>query len=166
MATPGQPTTQPPLTGIEVVELANMIATPAATHLLATQGASVVKVENADTGDDVLVATLADGRTGAIRFKSYQPTRRELARGNHRQRPVAIDANLQLPDVDAGRVPAAVLMHDKKISGLPVVDDGKCVGMLTVQDLMEILVAALDRHLNEVNEEIREKQLGPTAPGA
>lgn len=62
-------------------------------------------------GDEALVATLADGRTGAIRFKSYQPTRRELARGNHRQRPVAIDATLQLPDVNAGPVPAAVLMH-------------------------------------------------------
>ena len=37
-------------------------------------------------GDEALVATLADGRTGAIRFKSYQPTRRELARGNHRDR--------------------------------------------------------------------------------
>lgn len=44
---------QPPLAGIKVVELANMIATPAATHLLATQGASVVKVEDAGSGDDV-----------------------------------------------------------------------------------------------------------------
>lgn len=52
---------------------------------------------------------------------------------------------------------AATLMHNKKISGLPVVEGGRCVGVITVQDLMEILVAALDRHVNEVNEEIREK---------
>jgi CBS domain-containing protein len=39
---------------------------------------------------------------------------------------------------------AALLMHNHKISGLPVVVGGKAVGMITVQDLMEILVASLD----------------------
>jgi dienelactone hydrolase len=61
--------------------------------------------------DGAIVATLADGRTGTIRFKSYQPTRRELARGGHRRRAVALTATLQLPDAGETRVPAAVLMH-------------------------------------------------------
>lgn len=39
---------------------------------------------------------------------------------------------------------AALLMHNHKIGGLPVVVGGKAVGMITVQDLMEILVASLD----------------------
>ena len=43
----------PPLEGIKVVELANMIAVPAATHLLVTQGASVVKVEDTQAGDQL-----------------------------------------------------------------------------------------------------------------
>ncbi len=42
-----------PLDGIDIVELGSMIAVPAATHLLATQGASVVKVENPTTGDEL-----------------------------------------------------------------------------------------------------------------
>ncbi len=40
-----------PLEGIRVLELGQMIAVPAATHLLATQGASVIKIEDADGGD-------------------------------------------------------------------------------------------------------------------
>ena len=44
---------QPPLAGIEIIELATMIAVPAATHLLVTQGASVIKVENTGTGDEL-----------------------------------------------------------------------------------------------------------------
>ena len=35
-----------PLAGVKVVELATFIAAPAGTHLLASQGASVVKVED------------------------------------------------------------------------------------------------------------------------
>ena len=42
-----------PLDGIEMLELGSMIAVPAATHLLATQGASVIKVENPTTGDEL-----------------------------------------------------------------------------------------------------------------
>ncbi len=42
-----------PLAGIRIIEFGQMIAVPAATHLLATQGASVIKVENATGGDDL-----------------------------------------------------------------------------------------------------------------
>jgi acetoin utilization protein AcuB len=51
-------------------------------------------------------------------------------------------------------------MHDYKISGIPVVENGYCVGVITIQDLLEILVAALDRSANEVNEEIRQQRAG------
>jgi acetoin utilization protein AcuB len=57
-------------------------------------------------------------------------------------------------------VEAVRIMHDRKVSGLPVVKGGRCVGMITVQDLLEVLLAALDRHLNEINEEILEGTLG------
>lgn len=42
-----------PLEGIKIVEMGTMIAVPGATHLLATQGASVVKVEDTSGGDDL-----------------------------------------------------------------------------------------------------------------
>ena len=40
-----------PLTGVKVVELGQMIAVPAATHVLASYGAEVIKVEDAEGGD-------------------------------------------------------------------------------------------------------------------
>lgn len=51
---------------------------------------------------------------------------------------------------------AARLMHDLKVTGLPVVEGRRCVGVITVQDLLEVLVAALDPAGNEVNDEIRD----------
>jgi len=42
-----------PLEGIAVVELAQMIAVPGATFQLAAQGATVIKVENTEGGDDL-----------------------------------------------------------------------------------------------------------------
>ena len=42
-----------PLEGICVIELGQMIAVPAATHLLASQGASVIKVEDTRRGDEL-----------------------------------------------------------------------------------------------------------------
>jgi acetoin utilization protein AcuB len=62
------------------------------------------------------------------------------------------------PDADVAE--AVRIMHDRKVSGLPVVKNGRCVGMITVQDLLEVLLAALDRHLNEINEEIVEGTMG------
>jgi acetoin utilization protein AcuB len=58
---------------------------------------------------------------------------------------------------------AVRIMHNRKVSGLPVVEHGRCIGMITVQDLLEVLLAALDRHLNEVTEEIIEETLGTPA---
>ncbi len=42
-----------PLSGIRIIELATMIAVPGATHLLATQGAEVIKVEDPVRGDEL-----------------------------------------------------------------------------------------------------------------
>ena len=50
---------------------------------------------------------------------------------------------------------AVRVMHGHKISGVPVVEKGACVGVLTIQDTLEVLLAALDRHANEVNREIQ-----------
>lgn len=58
-------------------------------------------------------------------------------------------------------VAAAVrIMHDRKVGGLPVVEGGRCVGMITVQDVLEVLLAALEGHRNEVTEEIIDETLG------
>lgn len=42
-----------PLEGVKILELGQMIAVPAATYLLATQGAEIIKVENVTGGDDL-----------------------------------------------------------------------------------------------------------------
>lgn len=42
-----------PLEGIKIVELGTMIAVPSATYLLASQGAEVIKIEDADHGDEL-----------------------------------------------------------------------------------------------------------------
>jgi dienelactone hydrolase len=76
--------------------------------LLAVNGELVGLPKKNDTA---IVSSLEDGRIGEMRFRSYHPTRQELARGNHRQRPLAVPATLRLPDGIQGRVPAAVLMH-------------------------------------------------------
>jgi CBS domain-containing protein len=55
----------------------------------------------------------------------------------------------------------ARLMHDLKVTGLPVVEGRRCVGVITVQDLLEVLVAALDMQRNEVNEEILAQNPAP-----
>lgn len=59
----------------------------------------------------------------------------------------------------------ARLMHDLKVTGLCVVEGRRCVGVITVQDLLEVLVAALDVHLNEVNAEIRSRHPGGAEVG-
>ena len=42
-----------PLSGVKIVELAQMIAVPGATHILANQGAEIIIVENTTGGDDL-----------------------------------------------------------------------------------------------------------------
>lgn len=51
-----------PLAGVKVVELATFIAAPAGTHLLASQGATVIKVEDLTLGDPLRV--FGSGRDG------------------------------------------------------------------------------------------------------
>ena len=58
-----------------------------------------------------VVRSLADGRSGDIRFVSYGPTRNAIARGGFRQRPVALHGTLDLPRGSARPVPAAILVH-------------------------------------------------------
>jgi len=47
---------------------------------------------------------------------------------------------------------AIELMHDRKITGLPVVQGRRCVGVITVQDVMEILLVAMDRHAEAIED--------------
>ena len=51
-----------PLAGVRVVELATFIAAPGGAHLLATQGAEVVKVEDTQLGDPLRL--FGSGRNG------------------------------------------------------------------------------------------------------
>ena len=54
-----------PLAGIRVVELATFIAAPGGAHLLATQGAEVIKVEDTELGDPLrLFGTGRNGMSG------------------------------------------------------------------------------------------------------
>lgn len=48
--------------GVRIVELAQYVFAPAAAVLLADQGAEVIKVEGADTGDPYRTLTVGDGR--------------------------------------------------------------------------------------------------------
>ncbi|NSW86738.1 MAG: CBS domain-containing protein [Syntrophobacteraceae bacterium] len=45
------------------------------------------------------------------------------------------------PDMNIER--AALIMHDSKIGALPVVKDGRLVGIITTTDLMEVLLTSL-----------------------
>jgi crotonobetainyl-CoA:carnitine CoA-transferase CaiB-like acyl-CoA transferase len=76
-----------PLHGLGVVELGQMIAVPEATHLLATQGADVIKVENVAGGDDLRrFGSSKNGMSGWF------------ANANAGKRAIAVDL-----DTDAGR---------------------------------------------------------------
>jgi len=46
-------------------------------------------------------------------------------------------------NADDPLIDAAQLMMDKKISGLPVIEDGKVIGMVTESDMFRMLVAYL-----------------------
>ena len=47
-------------------------------------------------------------------------------------------------DPDTGIADAAQLMENRKIGGLPVVDDGVLVGIITISDLMNYLIRRLE----------------------
>jgi acetoin utilization protein AcuB len=101
--------------------------------------------------DDEVIGIVTDRDLRAVVFAGLAPNSlppREPARGTRRagddytvadlmsKEVVAVD-----PQTDVRE--AALLMHNHKFGGLPVLEGRKAVGMITVQDLMEILVAQL-----------------------
>ncbi len=66
-------------------------------------------VRSAD--ESPLAESLRDGRSGKLRFESYDAEGWELGRGSFRHSPVAIAAELSLPEGAAGRSPAVVMLH-------------------------------------------------------
>ncbi|GJM43376.1 MAG: hypothetical protein DHS20C21_02180 [Gemmatimonadota bacterium] len=56
---------------------------------------------------------------------------------------------------------ATELLHNRKMTGLPVVQGRRCVGVITVQDIMEIFLVALDRHAAALEEDFAEVQTKP-----
>lgn len=79
--------------------------------------------------------------------EEYRPAADEPTVGEVMLRAVAVvtpDDNLR---------DAISLMHDHHITGLPVVRGRQCVGVITVQDLMEVLLVALSRHAAEIERE-------------
>lgn len=66
------------------------------------------------------------------------------------------------PRALAGRVPvrsAARLMHEQKIGALPVIDDGRLVGILTESDVLAVLEEVFPCHVTTV------RPLRDSAPG-
>jgi acetoin utilization protein AcuB len=56
---------------------------------------------------------------------------------------------------------AALVMDNKKISGLTVVDDGQVVGIITITDILRAFIAALGLHKGGTRVTVRV----PDAPG-
>jgi crotonobetainyl-CoA:carnitine CoA-transferase CaiB-like acyl-CoA transferase len=69
-----------PLEGVRVIELGTMIAVPAATHLLASYGAEVIKVEDRETGDPLRF--YGSNKNGMSAW---------FANANHGKRSLAVD---------------------------------------------------------------------------
>ncbi len=109
-------TDAPPLDGLTVLDLSRVLAGPWATQLLADLGATVIKVERPDTGDD----TRAWGppwlpeREGALRESSY------FASANRNKRSVAVDlaSTEGQAVIRALAAKADVLVENFKVGGL------------------------------------------------
>lgn len=67
-----------PLEGTRIIELGQMIAVPAATHLLASYGAEVIKVENTGTGDELRYYSSSKGGISAL-FAQANAGKRSIA---------------------------------------------------------------------------------------
>lgn len=91
-------------------------------------------------GDEVVgIVTLGDVRgsmTGAARFRNWDL--REL-RGRLTVERVMTTPVVRVP-ADATIREAARLMKDNKIAGLPVVEDGQLVGIITESDVFRLVV--------------------------
>jgi CoA:oxalate CoA-transferase len=68
----------PPLTGVRVLDLSNVVAGPMATMILADLGAEVIKVERIDGGDDARGMGPHRGPWGAF-FVSLNRGKRSIA---------------------------------------------------------------------------------------
>ena len=67
-----------PLEGIRVIELGQMIAVPAATQLLASYGAEIIKIENTGTGDELRFYSSNKGGISAM-FAQANAGKRSIA---------------------------------------------------------------------------------------
>ena len=96
--------------------------------------------------DGALVGIVADRdlRGLALAAMNDNPEKHRPTEGDslvkHR---MSTDVRTVRPDDDVRS--AALLMLSHRFTGLPVMDGGKLVGIITVTDLMEILVSALEK---------------------
>ncbi|MBQ73761.1 MAG: hypothetical protein CMQ20_01910 [Gammaproteobacteria bacterium] len=67
-----------PLEGIRIIELGQMIAVPAATQLLASYGAEIIKIENTGTGDELRFYSSNKGGISAM-FAHANAGKRSIA---------------------------------------------------------------------------------------
>jgi crotonobetainyl-CoA:carnitine CoA-transferase CaiB-like acyl-CoA transferase len=105
---------KPPLAGIKVVEFARILAGPWAGQLLADLGATVIKLEKPDTGDDTrewgppFVATKTGERGDAAYFHSANRGKRsvevdfETAEGQTIARQIAAQADVLVENFKVG----------------------------------------------------------------
>jgi acetoin utilization protein AcuB len=107
-----------------------------------------------DDGDLVGLVTDRDLRTalpphGIPRLaEEYRPGVEDPPVGDIMRRAVAVvSPGDNIRDV-------AELMHNHRITGLPVVQGRRCVGVITVQDLLEVLMVALDKHSEAIAREV------------
>ena len=77
--------------------------------VLATQNYSAINLNQKTP----IVQTLSDGRSGLFSFRSFSLDRYDIVRGKLARGPVAITAQLDLPDTTAKytKIPAAILLH-------------------------------------------------------
>ncbi len=68
-----------PLDGVRVIDLTGMVSGPAATMLLADQGADVIKVENPATGGDTTRRMSSDSRGLAASYLNNNRNKRSIA---------------------------------------------------------------------------------------
>src|SRR5262249_48726618 len=73
--------------------------------------ASLLSLALAGCASGAALSSLADGRTGAIRFATSSPTSGDFARGQKPSGTVVISGELVLPRQRSGRAPAVVLIH-------------------------------------------------------
>ncbi len=102
-----------------------------------------------------------DDQGHLIGILTHRALLRLVARGGMGTEPVAV-RDLMTPDPvtvapDLPTVEAMRIMRDRRISCLPVVEDGKLVGIVTERDLIDVSARLLEAHLASLEQ--------PAAPG-